>query len=259
MSLTSTKTLSYGSQRIASQRSSSYPVSSRAPFHHRKFLSTSSRVPLATRCSANASTNEASRRDVMLSTASLIALSAFPAPPPAMADDLVPFYGAASPPATPSKKGGVIKSNARYGFKYPESWKEDAINKVEKGTNGTDVRFSGPARKKEKVFVLTLLNYGGTAGFTMDQEPVNLLKSLTGSLFDFQDALDAGTLTTSTVEKNGQKYFEYNLDGPDSYIIQLTVTDGRVFGFFLSAAAKSFAADAELLRAMTDSFETYSQ
>eukprot|EP00959_Pyramimonas_sp_CCMP1952_P393447 8243894-Pyramimonas_sp.AAC.1 len=91
----------------------------------------------------------------------------------------------------------------------------------------------------------------------MEQDPVNLLKSLTGSLFFFQDALEAGELTAKTITKNGNKFFEYTLTGPESYLVQVTVTDGRVFGFFVTASEKFFETDAALLRTMMDSFDTY--
>jgi len=195
----------------------------------------------------------------MLSSAGIIALGSFSPALPAFADDepLGTHYGAANPPATPGKVGGVIKAQARYTFQYPESWKEENISKVEKGTNGTDVRFNGPARKKEKAFVLTLLNYGGKTGFTMEQNPVNLLQSLTGSLFFFVDALEDGELTAKTITKNGKKFFEYSLVGNDSYLVQVTVTDGRVFGFFVNAQQKFFESDQALLRTMLDSFDTF--
>lgn len=65
-----------------------------------------------------------------------------------------------------------------------------------------------------QVFVLTLLNFGGKKGFTMDQPAVPLLQSLTGSLFFFQDALADGELTARTIQKDGKKYYEYKLVRP---------------------------------------------
>jgi len=194
----------------------------------------------------------------MLSSAAAFAVSSLPSLP-AMAEvpALTTFYGAANPPATPGKLGGTTKAKARYSFDYPETWVEEVISKVEKGTNGTDVRLIGPKSKKEKVFVLTLLNFGGKKGFTMDQPAVPLLQSLTGSLFFFQDALADGELTARTIQKDGKKYYEYKLEGSDSYLIQITVEDGRVFGFFLNASAKGFASDSELFRTMADSFVAY--
>lgn len=194
---------------------------------------------------------------MLLASGGAIALSAFPSLPAMAADELVTFYGAANPPATPGKLGGTIKSKARYTFNVPAGWTEEVISKVEKGTNGTDVRFNGSSRKKEKCFLLTLLNYGGKTGFTMEQPPVTLLQSLTGSLFFFQDALEAGELTAKSITKNGNKFFEYTLEGPESYLIQVTVTDGRVFGFFVTASEKFFETDAPLLRTMVDSFDTF--
>jgi len=259
MSFTLSTPVSAKLRVVGSQRSTSSTASSRAALIRPCKSAHAARVAFTTRCVAQSRDEDPqSRRDVMLCSAGLIALSSFPALP-AMADDepLATFYGAANPPATPGKVGGVEKSLARYTFQYPESWKEENISKVEKGTNGTDVRFNGPARKKEKLFVLTLLNYGGKNGFTMEQNPTTLLKSLTGSLFFFQDALEDGELTARSITKNGQKFFEYSLVGPDSYLIQVTVTDGRVFGFFVNASQKFFDSDATLLRTMVDSFDTF--
>lgn len=242
---------------IPTQGRTTSRVSNRAGLNHSKPVSFA-RVTLTTRCSDEAANSEASsRRDVLLASGGAIALSAFQSLPALADGELVTFYGAANPPATPGKLGGTTKSKARYTFDVPAGWTEEVISKVEKGTNGTDVRFNGPSRKKEKCFLLTLLNYGGKKGFTMEQPPVPLLKSLTGSLFFFQDALEAGELTAKEITKNGEKFFEYTLTGPESYLIQVTVTDGRVFGFFVTASEKYFETDASVLRTMMDSFDTY--
>lgn len=243
---------------VGSQRSS-LSTSPRAAIKGLKCskVASTSRLAFTTRCIADPKKDDASRREMMLSTAGILAVSSMPVLP-AMADDveLVSFYGAANPPATPGRVGGVTKDKARYTFDYPPTWKEEVVTKVEKGTNGTDVRLIGPARKKENMFVLTLLNFGGKKGFTMDQSPVPLLESLTGSLFFFQDALADGELSSRTVTKFGKKFFEYKLVGPDSYLVQVTVEEGRVFGFFLNANAKAFESDAELLQKMAQSFNT---
>lgn len=77
------------------------------------------------------------------------------------------------------------------------------------------------------------------------------------SHFNFQEALDGGELTSKTIEKNGQKFYEYTLLGSDCYLIQVTIADGRVYGLFIKANKKGFEADADTYRKMADSFETY--
>lgn len=223
-----------------------------------KTCSKGSRTVCKTRCAAGSEYEETSRRGLLLSGSSLVALGAVSFTPKACADDdFELFYGAANPPATPNKVGGTTKQFARYSFLYPTAWTEEVIPKVEKGTNGTDCRFVSSSRKKEKVFLLTLSNEGGSKRFNMDQDPIALLTSLTGSLVSFQDALAEADVSVKAVEKEGKQFFEYRLDGADSYLVSITVEDGRVFGLFVNAPARGFNADGEMLQKIVESFQTY--
>ncbi len=42
---------------------------------------------------------------------------------------------------------GGSDTNYRYSFILPDSWKSDTVSKVDKATNGTDVRYSDPSSK----------------------------------------------------------------------------------------------------------------
>ncbi|KAK3272786.1 hypothetical protein CYMTET_18933 [Cymbomonas tetramitiformis] len=241
-----------------SQRSRSSTARSHLTSKPDKICSTGSRIVCKTRCAAGSENEESSRRGLLLSGSSLVALQAFSFTPKAFADDdFGLFYGAANPPATPNKVGGTTKQFARYSFLYPTAWTEEVITKVEKGTNGTDCRFVSSSRKKEKVFLLTLSNEGGSKRFNMEQDPITLLTSLTGSLVTFQDALAEAEVSVKTVDKDGKQFFEYRLEGADSYLVSITVEDGRVFGLFVNAPARGFNADGEMLQKVVESFQTY--
>jgi hypothetical protein len=78
------------------------------------------------------------RRSLALATAALSLL-----PLPAMADgNVVQFYGAANPPATYGGVGGTTRKFARYGFLIPDTFTEEAVSKVDKGSGGVDCRFA---------------------------------------------------------------------------------------------------------------------
>jgi hypothetical protein len=60
-----------------------------------------------------------------------------------MADgNVVQFYGAANPPATYGGVGGTTRKFARYGFLIPDTFTEEAVSKVDKGSGGVDCRFA---------------------------------------------------------------------------------------------------------------------
>ncbi|KAK3281124.1 hypothetical protein CYMTET_11072 [Cymbomonas tetramitiformis] len=172
--------------------------------------------------------------------------------------ELVTYYGAADPPATYGGRGGTTRELARYSYLLPSSWKEDLVNKVEKGTNGTDSRFLSPsARKKSKVYCISLKNEGGATGFKM-KDMDQTLAGLAGSDSFFQNALFEGEITSKEkVERNGELFFDYVVEGPQNYLISITTRQGRVFGFFINANTKTFRDDQELFSTMRDSFRTY--
>eukprot|EP00241_Pyramimonas_parkeae_P010576 CAMPEP_0114252362 /NCGR_PEP_ID=MMETSP0058-20121206/15791_1 /TAXON_ID=36894 /ORGANISM="Pyramimonas parkeae, CCMP726" /LENGTH=224 /DNA_ID=CAMNT_0001366281 /DNA_START=146 /DNA_END=820 /DNA_ORIENTATION=+ len=201
-----------------------------------------------------------SRRDTLLATvASSAALQLSARVPFALADEeLVVYYGAANPPATYGGIGGTTKDKARYSFVHPESWQEDAISKVEKGANGTDARFSSQSRsKKEQVYVVSLVNEGGRTLFKTN-DPERALDSISGADATFQDAIAYGEVSISTREtENGDKFFDYFIDGGNTYAVSLTARQGRIFAIFINASARNFQADKEMLSKIQESFRTY--
>ena len=173
---------------------------------------------------------------------------------PALAEDETSiFYGAAQPPATYGGVGGCKKEQARYSLLIPSSFKEEAVSKVEKGSQGIDAKFTGP--RKATIKVITLRNEGSRdgVGFTL-KDPESALKSVSGSDFTLQDALATGELKTGTRE-NG---FTYDVEGPTCLAIGLATTkDGRLFAVSVSAPSSAWSANAALYKSVRDSFTTY--
>jgi len=83
-----------------------------------------------------------------------------PLQPAALAADfeLETYYGTAASASSYGGYGGNTskKDSAEYVYEIPSAWKERAISKVEKGTNGTDSEFFNPKKRTEKVYVTFL-------------------------------------------------------------------------------------------------------
>eukprot|EP00887_Chlorella_sp_A99_P003149 scaffold9.g3149.t1 len=66
------------------------------------------------------------------------------------------FYGLATPPTSYGGYGGNDpNASPKYSFDYPAEWKQDVINKTDKGTQGIDCRLYNPRNKQQQVFVIT--------------------------------------------------------------------------------------------------------
>ena len=192
-----------------------------------------------------------SRRSLVLATATLSLL-----PLPAWADgNVVQFYGAANPPATYGGVGGTTRQFARYGFLIPDTFTEEAVSKVDKGSGGVDCRFATGGRKRETVFVVSLRNEGAAdgRGFALAADPNVALQTVAGSSTVLQDAIGAGTVTAT---RKGDKYV-YDLQGPTCGAFVVTTKGGRLFALSVLAPASSWAADKDQLVAIRDSFEAY--
>lgn len=50
-------------------------------------------------------------------------------------------------PVTADGGYGGNDTNYRYYFDLPDTWKTDTVSKVDKATNGTDVRYVNPAQR----------------------------------------------------------------------------------------------------------------
>ncbi len=177
----------------------------------------------------------------------------------AIAADLAIFWGAANPPATYGATARTTQKFARYSFDYPEDWTEAAINKVEKGTNGTDCRLKGALRAKEQVYVVVLQRLGeDLKGY----KTTDIEKSLSGIAVADAKLQDALAQTDNKVfvqrEVNGQTFFDLDVEGQTPFLITLTNDGaGRFYAMFISATAKGFAEKKALFKKMRDSFRTY--
>merc|ERR1712118_422517 len=175
----------------------------------------------------------------------------------ALADDLTIFWGAADPPATYGKS--ATKEFARYSFVYPADWKEQAINKVEKGTNGTDSRLTGSLRGKEQVYIVVLQRLGEDfAGYKVN----DLEKALSGIAVadaNLQDALaQSENRTFKKRDVEGQTFYDLDLNSQSPFYITLTNDgNGRYFAMFISATNKAFAEKKDTFSKMRESFRTY--
>jgi len=169
------------------------------------------------------------------------------------------FYGAANPPATYGGSARTTKEFARYSFLYPEEWTEQKINKVEKGTNGTDCRFSGSKRFGEQIYVVVLQRLGEDFKGYQVKDVEKALSGIAVADYELQDALSqAETKTFVKREADGQTFFDLDLNSTNPYYITLTNDgNGRYFAVFITANSKGFAAKKELFNKMRSSFRTY--
>ncbi|KAK3242394.1 hypothetical protein CYMTET_47918 [Cymbomonas tetramitiformis] len=203
-----------------------------------------------------------SRRSLLVA-APLFGAAAIQQPPAASAEgDFEVFYGEANPFAKPysmmQSTGGCKKEIARYSFLYPTSWTEEAVGKIEKESNGTDCLFNSTPRFKQKLYVNSLVmdNFGGE-----DFSP----EKMDGLLANFaridtliRDALDESPAIEKKISaRNGSTWYDYEITGPQNYLMSITQRQGRVVGLFITAPPRSFAKDKDMLNQIRDSFTTY--
>mmetsp|Transcript_15548 Transcript_15548/g.21472 ORF Transcript_15548/g.21472 Transcript_15548/m.21472 type:complete len:262 (+) Transcript_15548:92-877(+) len=165
------------------------------------------------------------------------------------------YYGAANPPATYGSVGGTTPDKARYIFQYPVGWKEEAISKTEKGTNGTDCRFVSGARKKEQVYVVTLKNEGMASTFK-NSGAEKTLESISGADYVFQDAISYGSIKTETRVSGEDTFYDYTIEGANNFLVSATTRQGRLFAIFVNAPLKGFTDDRAMLEGIQKSFRT---
>jgi len=219
-------------------------------------------------CNARAGEGEgskASRRDALnlgvLAASSAYLRTCLDSSSIALADDaaLDIFWGAANPPATYGGTASTTKEFARYSFLYPEEWKEQIINKVEKGTNGTDCRLTGSPRTKEQIYIVVLQRLGEDLKGYKVNDVEKALSGIAVADAKLQDALaQSETKTFVRREVDGQVFFDLDLNSISPFYITLTNDGaGRYFAAFITANAKGFAANKELYAKMRNSFRTY--
>jgi len=145
-----------------------------------------------------------------------------------------------------------------YTFEFPSEWKIDAINKVEKGTKGIDGRVYNTkvSKKGESAFTIVL----GRAG---EDDASFKIKDARKTFTGFYGA-DPGLLETlesdveivqKTREAGGYTYNEYEIMGDTiSYLVTITVFEGKLFALFVRAPSDKFKKDEAVLRKIQKSY-----
>lgn len=204
-----------------------------------------------------------STRRSLLVTAPLLGAAAFQQPLAASAEgEFQIFYGEASPFAKPysmmQSTGGCKKEDARYSFLYPTSWTEEAVGKIEKESNGTDCLFNSSPRFKEKLYVNSLV-MDDFSGEDFSPEKMDILLANFARIDTLiRDALDESPAIEKKIsERNGSTWYDYEITGPQNYLMSITQRQGRVVGLFITAPPRSFAKDKDMLNQVRDSFTTY--
>lgn len=165
------------------------------------------------------------------------------------------FYGAANPPATYGGVGGTTPDVAKYSFQVPETWKEEAVGKVDKGAGGIDCRFR--SGKTKQVYVVSLKREGEDAQDFALQDPTRTLKSVSGADPALQEALNVGTVSVNERKVGSQSFIEYDIDSTTHWRISITVDAGRLFGMFITAPERLYPQNEALYSSMLATFKTY--
>ncbi|KAL0038049.1 hypothetical protein WJX79_000323 [Trebouxia sp. C0005] len=167
------------------------------------------------------------------------------------------LFGKASPPTSYGGYGGNAKEGAKYTFEYPASWKNDVVNKTEKGMQGIDSRVINPKiGKTQGAFVVTFGRAGEDKKFNKLGDVEATLQGFAGADYDLQDALVGATdKKNSQHEKDGELFYDYEVTGADlHYLASITLKSGKVFALFVKSPTKNYAVDRDKLKAIVDSF-----
>eukprot|EP00245_Coleochaete_scutata_P006811 TRINITY_DN21597_c0_g1_i1.p1 TRINITY_DN21597_c0_g1~~TRINITY_DN21597_c0_g1_i1.p1 ORF type:complete len:301 (+),score=54.61 TRINITY_DN21597_c0_g1_i1:48-905(+) len=169
-------------------------------------------------------------------------------------DDFKVYYGTAASASSYGGYGGNAskQDSAEYIYDVPSGWKERAISKVEKGTNGTDSEFYNPKKKTEKVYVTFL------SGFRRLAPQDIILNNLALSDVSLQDAISsADRISQTTRETDGQVYYDYEIDSPLSHqLIAVTCAKNKLYAQFVSAPVSDWNRDSSTLQRVHSSFKT---
>ncbi|KAA6427088.1 MAG: thylakoid lumenal 19 kDa chloroplastic-like [Trebouxia sp. A1-2] len=206
-------------------------------------------------CSASEAPRALDRRETLLSLAAVAtALSVNQAEAEGETKTL---FGKASPPTSYGGYGGNAKEGAKYTFEYPASWKNDVVNKTEKGMQGIDSRVINPKiGKTQGAFVVTFGRAGEDKKFNKLGDVEATLQGFAGADYDLQDALVGATdKKNSQHEKDGELFYDYEVTGADlHYLASITLKSGKVFALFVKSPTKNYAVDRDKLKAIVDSF-----
>lgn len=132
------------------------------------------------------------------------------------------------------------------------------INKVDKGTKGIDCRLFNPRKKDEQVFVIALSRAGEDDKTFRLTDTDTTFQGFVGADFTLQDAVSsAGDIVKSTVTKDGQEYYIYDIDSPAyRYLCSITVKYGKIFAMFVACPTRLFADEEPKLRNIIETFKT---
>lgn len=165
------------------------------------------------------------------------------------------YYGTAASASSYGGYGGNTskKDVAEYVYDYPVSWKERAVSKVEKGTNGTDSEFYNPKKRTEKVYTTFL------AGFRKLPPQENVLNNLALSDVNLQDQIGSADNVEQKTRKadDGQLYYDFEIDSPVGHsLIAVTCAKNKLYAHFVNAPVADWNRDKAMLRHIHDSFKT---
>ncbi|XP_022899185.1 thylakoid lumenal 19 kDa protein, chloroplastic [Olea europaea var. sylvestris] len=188
--------------------------------------------------------------------ATALATTILTIPPPSLADSpYYLYYGTAASAANYGGYGGNSdkKASAEYIYDVPDGWKERAVTKIQKGTNGTDSEFYNPKKKTEKEY-LTFLE-----GFRQLAPKDTVLNNLALSDVDLQDLIASAENVKSEERKDekGQVYYVYEIDGLGAHsLISVTCAKNKLYAHFVNAPTPEWNRDQETLRHIHESFKT---
>ncbi|CAI7848960.1 unnamed protein product [Closterium sp. NIES-53] len=176
---------------------------------------------------------------------------------PAFADvELKTYYGTAASASSYGGYGGNAskQATAEYIYGVPDDWKERAISKVEKGTNGTDSEFFWPKNRNVKTYVTFL------AGFRRLPPQDNVLSDIALSDVNLQDLI----LSADEIKQgqhrdaeSNQLYYDFEIDSPLGHaLITVTAAKNKLYAHFVNAPDKYWKTDEALLRQIQTSFKT---
>ncbi|KAI3992190.1 hypothetical protein MKX01_002415 [Papaver californicum] len=171
------------------------------------------------------------------------------------ADPYLVYYGTAASAANYGGYGGNSnkKDSAEYIYDVPDGWKERAVSKVEKGTNGTDSEFFNPKKKSEKEYLTYLAGIRQLAPLEV------ILNNLALSDVNLQDLISsADNVTSKEIKKeNGQVYYVYEIDGVAAHsLISVTCARNKLYAHFVNAPTPEWNRDKEILMHIHESFQT---
>ena len=167
------------------------------------------------------------------------------------------FYGAANPPGTYGRSARCAPAQARYEYEYPEGWEEESVNKIEKGTSGTDSRVKGTGGLE--IYVTSLTRLGEDKGFSLNPKFIErTLQGLAISNYKLQDALGSGTLTSSTREVGDQLFIDVMIDYDTTFYGTLTNDGaGRFYALWCVAPKRRFNAKKATFDHAIETFKTH--